>query len=48
MCPPYSVDLRFACTTMAIAFQRIHASMRRSSARSPGYCGCLPTGIVFT
>jgi hypothetical protein len=36
MCPPYSVLIRFAFTTMATAFQRISASMRRSIARSPG------------
>ena len=36
MCPPYSELWRLACTTIAIAFQRMYALMRRSSARSPG------------
>src|ERR1700730_3470665 len=47
-CPPYSDDTRLACTTIAIAFQRKYASMRRSSARLPGYSGSRPVGILLT
>ena len=36
LCPPMPVSCRFACTTMARAFQRTIAVIRRSSSRSPG------------
>ena len=36
MWPPYSELWRLACTTIAIAFQRMYASRRRSIVRSPG------------
>jgi len=48
ICPPYSLDLRFASTTMAMAFQRMYASMRRSIARSPGYGGSWAAAMVLT
>ena len=48
MWPPYSVLTRFAWTTIATAFQRISDSMRRSSARSPGYGFSRETWIVLT
>ena len=37
-----------ACSTVAIAFQRISVRMRRSTASSPGYSGSWSTGIVLT
>ena len=48
MWPPYSELWRFACTTIAIAFQRMYASMRRSIVRSPGYSFSWPGEIVLT
>jgi hypothetical protein len=36
MCPPSSLDARFARTTIASAFQRTSAEMRDSISRLPG------------
>ncbi len=48
MCPPSSDDSALACSTVAIAFQRMIARMRCSSSRSPGYGSCRSGGIVLT
>src|SRR5678816_3569985 len=47
MWPPYSELWRFACTTIAAAFQRMYDSMRRSIVRSPGYSFSCPGEIVL-
>src|SRR3569832_1714198 len=46
--PPYSLDTLFALSTIASAFQRMHASMRFSISRLPGYDGSWPGEIVLT
>jgi hypothetical protein len=48
MWPPSSVDSAFACSTIAIAFQRTRAVARRSSSGSPGSSGSSSGGIVLT
>ena len=47
MWPPSSDDSRFACTTIAIAFQRMIERMRCSSAWSPGLFCSRFSGIVL-
>ncbi len=48
MWPPRSPGLRFARTTIAIAFQRISERMRHSIVGSPGVRASRCGGIVLT
>jgi hypothetical protein len=45
--PPYSLDALLALSTIASAFQRMHASMRFSISRLPGYEGSCPGVMVL-
>ena len=47
MCPPIPASFLFCPCTIAIAFQRISASIRFSSLRSPGYATSSYFGIVL-
>jgi hypothetical protein len=48
MWPPSSDESLLLRRMIAMAFQRIAERMRCSIALSPGWGGCLSTGIVFT
>src|SRR3954447_4353418 len=48
MWPPSSEDSLLACSTVAIAFQRMSERMRCSSSRSPGNGASSSGGIVLT
>ena len=48
MWPPSSPGLRFARTTIAIAFQRTSERMRHSIAASPGILASLAGAMVLT
>jgi len=47
MWPPIPSSIRFARTTMAIAFQRTMLLMRRSTSRLPGYGTSSPAWMVL-
>ena len=48
MWPPSSEDSALACSTVAIAFQRMSERRRRSTSWSPGICASSSAGIVLT